>query len=105
MKKTSGSSSKGESPSRLIDARIQGLDDWRGEMLSKLRALIKQADPAVVSQFESRRWPQLPGARARVTAWCGTRITRIAGGHGYAAGFLGCLSPSASPLRAKIASG
>lgn len=57
MKKTSGSSSKGESPSRLIDARIQGLDDWRGEMLSKLRALIKLADPAVVEEWKWRGVP------------------------------------------------
>jgi hypothetical protein len=52
VKKTSGSSSKGESPSRLIDARIRELDDWRGEMLSRLRALIKQADPAVVEEWK-----------------------------------------------------
>ena len=51
-KKTSGSSSKGESPSRLIDARIRELDDWRGETLSKLRALVKQADPAVVEEWK-----------------------------------------------------
>ena len=57
MKKTSGSSSKGESPSRLIDARIQGLGDWRGEMLSKLRALIRQADPVVVEEWKWRGVP------------------------------------------------
>jgi hypothetical protein len=56
-KKTSGSSSKGESPSRLIDARIQELDDWRGETLSKLRTLIKQADPAVVEEW---KWREVP---------------------------------------------
>jgi hypothetical protein len=40
------SHSKGaESPSELIDARIEELGDWRGEMLSRLRALIKEADP------------------------------------------------------------
>lgn len=49
-KKTSGSSS--EAPSRLIDARIEELDDWRGAMLAKLRALIKQADPAVVEDWK-----------------------------------------------------
>jgi hypothetical protein len=52
VKKTSGSSSKLESPSRLIDARIRELGDWRGEMLSRLRALIKQADPAVVEEWK-----------------------------------------------------
>ena len=41
-----------ESASRLIDARIQELDDWRGEMLSRLRTLIKQADPKVVEEWK-----------------------------------------------------
>ena len=41
-----------ESASRLIDARIQELGDWRGEMLSRLRALIKQADPKVVEEWK-----------------------------------------------------
>jgi hypothetical protein len=40
------------SASRLIDARIQELGDWRGEMLSRLRALIKQADPEVVEEWK-----------------------------------------------------
>ncbi|HEX2460011.1 MAG TPA: DUF1801 domain-containing protein, partial [Vicinamibacterales bacterium] len=48
-RKTGGSSS---TPSRLIDARIQELDDWRGETLSRLRALVKQADPAVVEEWK-----------------------------------------------------
>ena len=56
-KKTSGSSSKGESPSQLIDARIQDLGDWRGDMLSRLRALIKQAAPAVVEEWKWRGVP------------------------------------------------
>lgn len=43
---------KGESPSRLIDARIKELDDWRGETLSRIRALIKQADPEVVEEWK-----------------------------------------------------
>jgi hypothetical protein len=38
-------SKRAESPSELIDARIEDLGDWRGEMLSRLRALIKEADP------------------------------------------------------------
>jgi hypothetical protein len=41
-----------ESASRLFDARIQELADWRGEMLSRLRALIKQADPEVVEGWK-----------------------------------------------------
>ncbi len=52
--KASGSS---ESPSRLIDARIEELDDWRGAMLSKVRALIKQADPDVVEEWKWRGTP------------------------------------------------
>ena len=47
----------GESPSRLIDARIKDLDDWRGEMLSRVRALIKQADPDVVEEWKWRGVP------------------------------------------------
>jgi hypothetical protein len=42
----------GQSPSQLIDARIAELDDWRGEMLARIRALIKQADPAVVEEWK-----------------------------------------------------
>jgi hypothetical protein len=42
----------GESPSRLIDARIKGLDDWRGKTLARVRALIKQADPVVVEEWK-----------------------------------------------------
>ncbi|MGB6691725.1 MAG: DUF1801 domain-containing protein [Terracidiphilus sp.] len=38
--------------SRLIDARIEELGDWRGEMLSRLRALIQQADPGVVEEWK-----------------------------------------------------
>ena len=48
---------KGESPSRLIDARIKDLDDWRGKMLSHVRALIKQADPDVVEEWKWRGVP------------------------------------------------
>jgi hypothetical protein len=39
-----------ESASHLVDLRIQSLDDWRGEMLARIRALIKQADPDVVEE-------------------------------------------------------
>jgi hypothetical protein len=48
---------KGESPSRLIDARIKELPDWRGEMLSRIRRLIKQADPEVVEEWKWRGVP------------------------------------------------
>ncbi len=46
-----------QSASRLIDARIQELGDWRGEMLSRLRAVIKQADPEVVEEWKWRGTP------------------------------------------------
>jgi hypothetical protein len=51
-------SQRDDSTSRLIDARIQELGDWRGEMLSRLRALIKQADPTVVEgwKWENPVW-------------------------------------------------
>jgi len=42
----------GKSPSKLIDERIRELDDWRGKMLSRLRALIKQADPDAVEEWK-----------------------------------------------------
>src|SRR6202021_635715 len=48
---------KGESPSRLIDARIAELNDWRGKTLSHIRALIKQADPEVVEEWKWRGVP------------------------------------------------
>jgi hypothetical protein len=46
-----------ESPSALIDARIEELGDWRGEMLARIRALIKQADPDVVEEWKWRGVP------------------------------------------------
>jgi hypothetical protein len=47
----------GKSPSQLIDARIKELDDWRGKMLGRLRALIKEADPEVVEEWKWRGVP------------------------------------------------
>ena len=55
MKKSESQTSK--SPSQLIDARIKELGDWRGKMLSKLRKLIKQADPEVVEEWKWRGVP------------------------------------------------
>jgi hypothetical protein len=43
---------KGQPPSKLIDARIKELPDWRGKALSRMRALIKQADPEVVEEWK-----------------------------------------------------
>src|SRR6516162_8712937 len=56
VKKKSGPHA-GDSPSRLIDARIKELGDWRGKTLSRLRALIKQADPEVVEEWKWRGVP------------------------------------------------
>ena len=46
-----------ESPSQLIDARIKELGDWRGNMLSRLRAIVKDADPDVVEEWKWRGVP------------------------------------------------
>jgi hypothetical protein len=46
--------SSSDSPSRLIDARIAELDDWRGETLARVRELIKEADPEVVEEWKWR---------------------------------------------------
>src|ERR1700686_921244 len=50
-------SQKSKSPSQLIDARIKELGDWRGKMLSRLRALVKKADPEVVEEWKWRGTP------------------------------------------------
>jgi hypothetical protein len=46
-----------KSPSQLIDERIKDLGDWRGEMLARLRALVKEADPDVVEEWKWRGVP------------------------------------------------
>ena len=56
MKKKSATT-KDESPSRLIDARIKELGDWRGKTLARVRVLIKQADPEVVEEWKWRGVP------------------------------------------------
>ena len=53
---TSGSH-KDKTPSQLIDERIKELDDWRGAMLSRLRSLVKDADPEVVEEWKWRGVP------------------------------------------------
>jgi hypothetical protein len=50
----SGPNDGGDSPSQLIDARIAELGDWRGETLSRVRELIKEADPEVVEEWKWR---------------------------------------------------
>ena len=52
---TKDSARNAESPSQLIDAKIEELGDWRGETLASLRALIKQADPEVVEEWKWRK--------------------------------------------------
>ena len=47
----------GNSPSRLIDGRIEELGDWRGELLRRLRALVKEADPEIVEEWKWRGVP------------------------------------------------
>ena len=64
MKKSA--TTKGESPSRLIDARIKELDDWRGKTLSHIRALIKQAEPEVVEEV---KWRKPSNAMLGVPVW------------------------------------
>jgi hypothetical protein len=56
MKKATGTNSK-QSPSQLIDERIEELDDWRGATLARIRKLIKQADPDVVEEWKWRGVP------------------------------------------------
>jgi len=55
MKKSGTQESK--SPSRLIDARIEELGDWRGKMLGRLRKLVKEADPKIVEEWKWRGVP------------------------------------------------
>ena len=60
MKKMHSGSKEGngeDAPSRLIDARIEELGDWRGETLARIRKLIKQADPEVVEEWKWRGVP------------------------------------------------
>jgi hypothetical protein len=64
MKKTTATKSKsaeqatgGHAPSQHIDARIEELGDWRGEMLARIRGIIKKADPDVVEEWKWRGVP------------------------------------------------
>jgi len=60
MKKTNGDATEetgGDSASQLIDAKIQALGDWRGEMLARIRTLVRQADPDVVEELKWRGVP------------------------------------------------
>jgi hypothetical protein len=55
-----------DSPSRQIDAQIQELNDWRGEMLARVRKLIQQADPEVVEEV---KWRKPSNAMSGVPVW------------------------------------
>ncbi|MEI9989244.1 MAG: DUF1801 domain-containing protein [Rhizomicrobium sp.] len=55
--KKSASKGAGGEASRLIDAKIAQLGDWRGEMLARLRALVRQADPEIVEEWKWRGVP------------------------------------------------
>jgi hypothetical protein len=57
MTKAKSGEKDGESPSKLIDARIAELGDWRGETLARIRNLIKEADPDVVEEWKWRGVP------------------------------------------------
>ncbi|QOZ73807.1 DUF1801 domain-containing protein [Bradyrhizobium arachidis] len=56
-KKSSTKDLEGASPAKLIDGRIKELGDWRGEMLGRIRGLIKEADPEVVEEWKWRGVP------------------------------------------------
>jgi hypothetical protein len=51
---------EGESPDQLFAARVKELGDWRGKMLSRIRTLVKEADPEVVEEWKWRK-PSNPG--------------------------------------------
>src|SRR5688572_28073788 len=65
--KTASKEARGEaSPSRLIDARIKALGDWRGEMLARVRTLIREADAQVVEEV---KWRKPSNAMLGVPVW------------------------------------
>ena len=67
MKKSASKEAKGgDSSSRLIDATITELDDWRGETLARVRTLIKQADPNVI---EDVKWRKPSNSMRGVPVW------------------------------------
>ena len=69
MKKTKSGPNEGkggDSPSQRIDARTRELSDWRGEMLARIRVLIKQADPEVVEEV---KWRKPSNSMAGVPVW------------------------------------
>lgn len=73
-KSAAGKTAGGDSPARLIDARIKKLGDWRGEALARVRALIKEADPKVVEEV---KWRKPSNGMLGVPVWehCGIICT------------------------------
>jgi hypothetical protein len=65
VEKREGALYQSDSPSQLIDAKIEGLGDWRSGTLARLRALIKQADPDVIEEVKWRK----PSNPAGVPVW------------------------------------
>jgi len=65
-KTASKDGSGGDSPSRLIDAKIKAMGDWRGETLARVRTLVKQADPDVVEEV---KWRKPSNAMRGVPVW------------------------------------
>ena len=57
VKKGAAKATEGGSPAKLIDGRIKELGDWRGEMLARVRSLIKEADPDIVEEWKWRGVP------------------------------------------------
>jgi hypothetical protein len=65
-RKSGSKEAAGDSPSQLIDARIEALSDWRGEMLARVRSLIREADPEMV---EDVKWRKPSNAMLGVPVW------------------------------------
>jgi hypothetical protein len=82
--KTGLKKQKAESPSRLIDARIKDLGDWRGEMLARVRAVIKQADPDVVEEWKWRGVPVWERAGIICTGETYKGVVKLTFAHGAA---------------------
>ena len=66
IKSASKEATGADSPSRLIDARIAALGDWRGETLARVRRLIREADPDVVEEV---KWRKPSNAMLGVPVW------------------------------------
>jgi hypothetical protein len=84
MKKGKGYSGeeKGDPPSRLIDARIKELNDWRGETLARIRSLIKEADPEVVEEWKWRGVPVWSHAGIICTGETYRNVVKMTFAHG-----------------------